>query len=152
MNLDVMRMRVLLVLIALSLTNCTTLPGHVDGYEERCIKMNLEEVPPTPHDPHDGYKNIYACNVELQALLDGSAIPYPEGTMIVKESFREGEDFPWLLATAEKKSGSWEWKEYKRNFANEDFVKILASEQVCIDCHKAVKDSGDWMFTFYESE
>jgi hypothetical protein len=129
---------------------CTVLPDGVEGYEERCIKLNAEPIPPTTDDPHLGNKNVYACDVELEKLVDGSAIPYADGTMIVKESFREGEDFPWLLATAEKKSGSWEWKEYKRNFENEDFVQILAGEQVCRNCHEAVKESGDWIFTFYE--
>ena len=147
-----MRTTVFFSLFVLLSAGCTVLPDGVEGYEDRCIQLNAELIPPTASDPHLGNKNVYACDVELEALVDGSAIPCADGTMIVKESFREGEDFPWLLATAEKKSGSWEWKEYKRNFENEDFVQILAGEQVCRNCHEAVKDSGDWIFTFYEEE
>jgi hypothetical protein len=132
-------------------SSCNVLPDAIEGYSERCIQMNVEPILPVPDDPHEGIKNVFACNIELEVLESGDAPPYPDGTMIIKESRRVGETHRWLIATAEKKGGTWEWKEYTRNFAGEDFVQLAVSEQVCSDCHKAVKDSGDWMYTFYNA-
>ena len=129
---------------------CQVMPDEVDGYQDDCIRLNAELIPPTSSDPHFGYKNVYACNVSLETLTDPNFTTYPDGTMIVKDSTREEQDYTWLIATAKKVNGEWEWKEYKRNFANEDFVQILAGQGVCRGCHEAVADSGDWMFTHYE--
>ena len=82
--------------------------------------------------------------------------PFPDGTIIVKESCadgpcNEGDNFAWLVATARKSDGHWTWNEYTRNFADEPFVEILAPEQVCVDCHEKV-ESIDWIYTPYESQ
>lgn len=127
------------------------IPSSIDGYQKRCLKMNKSPIPPTEGDPHDGVKNIYICNVEAADLLDAGGkpiYPYPEGAMIVKESLREHQDFVWLIATAEKKSGSWEWNEYTRNFVSEPLLKAAAAESVCIDCHKKVEDQ-DFIYQVY---
>jgi hypothetical protein len=109
--------------------------------------MNVEPIPRTNADPHNGVKNVYACNVDV-AALEANQRPFPDGTLIVKESRREGEDLVWLIATARKQAGSWQWDEYTRNFADEAFRHILAGESVCTDCHARVR-SADWIFTPY---
>jgi len=116
---------------------------------EQCILMNAEPIPPHSSDPHEGVKNVYACNITEQALIDLTADPnpvtYPEGTLIIKESRREHQDFAWLLATARKINGAWQWKEYKRNFEDEKFLSILASEDVCTSCHKDARKDFIWV-------
>ena len=130
------------------------LPPEIEGYasSENCFKLNKEPVPPThDDDPHEGIKNIYACNVTAEELFEpsnGPIFPYPEGTLIIKESRKEDQDYQWLIATAEKKNGAWEWAEYTRNFENEEFIKILAPASVCSDCHKKAK-ATDYIFTVY---
>jgi len=129
---------------------CNTLPSDLKDYRERCERMNAEPIGPTPDDPHDGFKEVYGCNVEAAEL----AAPYPDGTLIVKESCPNGPcrdgDMVWLIASARKDNGRWRWNEYTRNFEDEEFVEILASENVCINCHKRVEEK-DWIYTVYRA-
>ncbi len=116
-----------------------------------CLSVHEEPIPPTEDDPHDGYKYVYFCGVEASELVDEKGVPqlpYPEGTLVIKESTTEGQDYPWLIAQMEKVNGSWQWVEYTRNFADEEFVAISVSESVCTDCHKKAKAS-DWVFSVY---
>lgn len=112
--------------------------------------MNRAPLPERDDDPHQGEKNVYACGVEPQAL-QGNIRPFADGTWIVKESTRTDSNYPWLVATAEKRNGTWHWNEYTRNFSDEDFVAILTTESTCIDCHRRV-DTVDWIFTVFEPD
>lgn len=125
-----------------------TLPDDVADYRERCLKMTSEPIPKTDDDPHEGEKDVFACNLSCAEVNER---PFPDGTLIVKESTRSDSDFPWLVATARKEGGSWQWDEYTRNFENEDFVRILPGEDVCIDCHKKW-ESQDWIVTYLDNE
>lgn len=125
----------------------STLPGDVPGYESRCVRMNREPIARYDGDPHEGVKNVFACNVE-QAALQANVRPFADGALIVKESTREGESFPWLIAIARKQGGAWQWAEYTRNFAGEDFRHILAGPSVCTSCHVKAR-TADWIFTTY---
>jgi hypothetical protein len=139
-----------LLVCGVLMTGCAdALPDDLKDYRDRCVLMNPSPLPERDDDPHRGTKDVYACDVSLTDLRDGVR-PFPDGTVIVKESTRTDADYPWLVATAEKIDGSWTWAEYSRNFANEEFLHILATEDVCIDCHKKV-ESVDWIYTFYRA-
>ena len=127
-----------------------TLPDDVTDYREDCTKMNAEPLPKRADDPHEGVKDVYACNVP-EADLVANERPFPDGTIIVKEATRSDANYPWLVATARKLDGEWQWDEYTRNFEDEDFVHIISGESVCIDCHDSAKDR-DWIFTRYTIE
>jgi hypothetical protein len=148
-----MRPLALLLFALLALTACSeSLPDDVPGYRERCLLMNRAPIPPTASDPHEGVKNVFACGVTEDQLIEADGkllLPYPEGTLIVKESVKPEQGYVWLIATARKQDGQWAWDEYKRNFDNEGFLRILASESVCVDCHRQV-EGQDWMFTTYQ--
>ncbi len=107
--------------------------------------MNAAPIPVKPDDPHNGVKDVFACNVPLEELMSNSR-PFPDGAVIIKESTRPDADFPWLVATARKRGTEWEWDEYSRNFEDEPLLRILPSEQVCIDCHKKA-EPADWIYT-----
>jgi hypothetical protein len=129
------------------------LPDDVKDYasSENCFQMNAAPIAPTEDDPHAGTKNVYACNVVPEDIVSDSGAPiypYPEGTLIVKESRKKHQDYQWLIATARKKNGAWQWAEYTRNFANEEFIKILAPESVCTNCHKKALGT-DYIYTVY---
>ncbi|MFT7579139.1 MAG: hypothetical protein ACI9MR_000801 [Myxococcota bacterium] len=134
-------------------TGCSDeFPGELEDYAERCVKMNEAVIPPTPSDPHDGNKNVYACNVSVDQLVDseGNQLrPLPPGTIVIKESTRTYHDFVWLRAVARRDANGWSWAEYTRNFDNEEFKQILAPESLCTDCHKDAI-AKDWIFTNYE--
>lgn len=124
-----------------------TLPSDVPGYESRCLRLNAQPIPRYAGDPHKGMKNVYVCNASMEQVKANTR-PFPDGTLIVKDSTREGELHTWLIATARKESGSWRWDEYTRNFGDEDFRQILAGESVCTGCHVKARDA-DWIFTTY---
>ena len=117
--------------------------------------MNVEPILPHDNDPHFGNKNVYACGVTVDDLYaDGEILiplvnPYPLGTIIVKESFRDGQEYPWLIATAQKGENGWTWYEYKRNFENEAFVKLPIGQSVCTNCHDDAAGT-DMIFQLYE--
>lgn len=129
-----------------------TLPSDVANYREDddCHKMNAAPLPRRSDDPHEGEKNVYACNVPL-AVLRANERPFPEGTIVIKESIRRDSDYAWLVATARKHADGWQWAEYTRNFESEEFVHILPGEQVCIDCHRDAR-TVDWIYTFYSAD
>jgi hypothetical protein len=124
-----------------------TLPADVADYQTRCPRMNGRPIPRYEGDPHAGTKNVYACNID-PAVARANTRPFPEGTVIVKTSTKENASYPWLVATARKQNGAWKWDEYTRNFEDEDFVRILASESVCTNCHRQA-ESADWIFTAF---
>jgi hypothetical protein len=136
-----------LPLVALASGCGSPLPDDVPGYDARCIRMNAQPIPRYGGDPHKGTKNVYACGVELERL-QANTRPFPDGTLVVKESTGEGDAFAWLIATARKQGGSWRWEEYTRNFADETFRRNLAGESVCTGCHDKAR-AADWIFTSY---
>lgn len=111
--------------------------------------MNLVPIPRRDPDPHPGRKNVYACNVPVTDLENGTR-PFADGTIIVKESIKENVDYPWLIATARKEHGQWQWDEYTRNFADEEFLHTLGAESICTDCHSRAR-AADWIFTQYQA-
>ncbi|MCA9517132.1 MAG: cytochrome P460 family protein [Myxococcales bacterium] len=128
------------------------LPGDLDGYAERCIPLNQDPIAPYDGDPHKGDKRVYVCDVALEDLVDPSGaqrLPYPVGAVVVKESTKDFQGYPWLIAVARKGEGGWSWAEYTRNFESEPFYKILASESVCTGCHEKAR-TADWIFTRYD--
>lgn len=141
-------LRLLGALLAATAAGCgSPLPDDVPGYASRCVRINAAPIPRYDGDPHKGVKNVYACNVG-QDVLQANTRPFPEGTLIVKDSTREEESFPWLVAIARKQEGAWRWDEYTRNFADEDFRHVLAGESICTGCHVRAR-AIDWIFTRY---
>lgn len=112
--------------------------------------MNRSLLPERDEDPHQGSKNVYACQVN-EVDLTSNTRPFSDGAWLVKESIRDGANFPWLVATAEKRNGTWHWREYTRNFSSEPLLAIVASEATCIDCHRRV-ETADWIYTLFEPD
>ncbi len=137
------------LVIGAVLSGCAETPSDdVLRYQSDCIRMNAAPIPVYAGDPHQGTKNVFACQVPL-AELAANVRPFPDGALIVKEARRDGDDFAWLIAAARKQDGAWSWDEYTRNFADEEFRHILSGEGVCTGCHQAAS-STDWIFTRYQ--
>ena len=137
--------------LLLLVTACVEAPPQDVLDYESCLKFNTDPIEPTgDDDPHLGYKSVYGCHVDVSELAGGPSTGYPDGTLIVKTSTREDQDFVWLLASMRKTSGRWEWAEYTRNFPDEKFARIPVEKSVCIDCHVQVEPI-DWVFTSYQS-
>jgi hypothetical protein len=154
-------MAVLGAFVGLGACDSDPLPSDREDYatSDECVVMNLDPVPPDDDVPHPGYKTIYACHVKPGNLFDGDdwiGPPYPDGTRFIKESCMDGEcsevpeDFVFLVATAEKIAGAWEWHEYTRNFEEEPLLEVPFPESACKDCHQKV-EAADWMYTGYQT-
>lgn len=129
-----------------------SLPTDIEGYDSKatCVRINKDPIPPYEGDPHKGIKNVFVCNVELSAIK-ANLRPFPDGTIIVKESRREGEAFTWLVATARKELGKWRWDEYTRNFDNEGHQRLLVKQSKCTSCHDRAA-AQDNIFTNYDAD
>ncbi len=136
--------RLVLAACGVLLVGCGEPPPSDALALEHCVKLNIEPLPQTPEDPHVGTKDVFGCGVPKEALRP----PYPDGTLIVKLATRQGQGFPWLLATARKVGGQWAWAEYTRNFAEEEYAKLPVREAVCTDCHAKVA-AIDYIYTRY---
>ena len=134
-------------LMGLGLASCAErLPEDVRNYQSDCLLMT-EGIAEVPDDPHRGTKNVYACNASYDELR-ANARPFADGVIMVKEATRADADFVWLVSTARKIDGGWQWDEYTRNFDDEDFVHIISGEGACIDCHRDVSiPAFDWIFS-----
>ena len=136
----------------MALVGCgESLPPDIVGYETNtsCVRLNQAPIEPYEGDPHKGFKNVFACNVD-PVLVAANKRPFPDGTLIVKESRRSGENFIWLVATARKSNGRWRWDEYTRNFDNEDHQRLLLKQSKCTDCHKQAA-AQDFIYTRFAS-
>ncbi|MBI3074411.1 MAG: hypothetical protein HYY84_20050 [Deltaproteobacteria bacterium] len=142
-----MKLRIFFMVAGFAALSCGGggLPGDVQRFESRCVKMNANPIAIRVNDPHPGTKDVYACNLDA-GTVKANTRPFPDGTLIVKSSTRIGEDFIWLVATARKQAGEWQWDEYTRNFSNETFARVPVSESTCTDCHATVATS-DWIYT-----
>jgi hypothetical protein len=132
----------------------TTLPGlaaDIAGYES-WLRMNAEPILVHPvGDAHFGTKNVYA-NQTRDAIAPGGVqqFPYPDGTILVKESTRPGRDFIGLVSVMRKRAGSdpehgdWEWVEYARSSGEEAFAEV-GRDAICWTCH-GLREPWDWVF------
>lgn len=122
------------------------LPDYVAGHES-WTKLNAAPIPPAEGgDPHAGTKDVFASEPK------GADGRFPDGTVIVKRSTREGDDYVHLVAVMRKQAGSdpehgdWAFVEYTRDAAEAPFAE-LASGSICSSCHMQAADDGDWAFT-----
>ena len=127
-------------LLILFLPACeTTLPDAVEGYADRCPKLNPSEIPPYDGDPHPGMKNVYACDVD-RSVVEANLRPFPEGTVIVKESTRPGESTPLVGGhRTASRTAAGARDEYTRNFSDESLRRNLAGQSICTDCHQRAR-------------
>ena len=131
------------------------LPGLVAEYPG-WLRLNRQPIGPRPGgDAHSGTKNVFVNQARTALAPDGTPrFPYPDGTIVVKESTRPGTDFVWLVAVMRKRAGSdprhgdWTFTEYTRDGASERFA-LSARDGVCFGCH-AVAIATDWVYTLLE--
>ena len=133
------------------------LPDDTAGYD-KWLKINAEPIPPVAGgDPHNGTKNVYVNQERDTIAPDGEQqFPYPDGSIVVKDTVRPNKDYIGLIAIMRKKAGSapdhndWEFIEYTRNDPDDEF-KVLASGRICWGCHARVEDK-DYVFTELDSD
>lgn len=92
------------------------------------------ETPQASNAPHGNEVVIYLNDVMVEALSTEGLGAWPEGALIVKDGFDDGELD--LIAAMEKRSGTWYWAEW-----DGDGESIYSGEpELCIDCHASGAD------------
>jgi hypothetical protein len=128
------------------------LPADVVGYRS-WLRLNRDPIPVHPEsDAHYGTKHVYV-NQPRDALAPGGTqrLPYPDGTIVVKESVRPGRGFVGLVSIMRKRAGSdpehgdWSWVELGRDDAGEALATV-GRDVICWSCHVRIARK-DWVFT-----
>ena len=130
--------------VALAQSRAAPLPGlpaYTAGYKG-WHKLNRVPLPQRASDAHPGTKNVYVSK-------RARAGRYPLGTVVVKEVFRRGQRFPYVIAvmrkTTAKAHNGWLMIEWSRSSAGSRF-SVLARGAVCYGCHVGAKRT-DYVFT-----
>lgn len=130
------------------------LPLSTAGYDG-WLRMNAKPIASYNGDPHNGTKNVFVNQTRATLAPAGQRrFPYPDGTILVKESTRPGADFIGLVAIMRKVEGSdpahndWKFIEYTRNRADASFT-VAAKDAVCWNCHAGAAQT-DYAFTVLE--
>ena len=90
--------------------------------------------------PHSDEVDIYVNDAIHEVLLVGEPLSkWPEGSIIVKDGFSDGE--LELIAIMEKRGDGWYWAEYDDD-GDPDYS---GHPDVCIDCHR---DGSDYVRAF----
>ena len=117
------------------------LPAYTAGYKS-WHKLNRTLLPARASDAHPGTKNVYVSR-------RARAGRYPVGTVVVKEVFRRGQRYPYVIAamrkTRARAHNGWLMIEWTRASASSRF-RVLAQGAVCYGCHVGAKRT-DYVFT-----
>jgi hypothetical protein len=130
------------------------IPPDVAGYRT-WLRMNAVPIPiHGAADAHFGTKDVYVNQPrETLAPAGVQRLPFPDGTILVKESTRPGRDFVGLVSIMRKRAGSdpqhgdWEFVELGRGSAAEVLVEV-GRDDICWTCHAFAESKGlDWVYT-----
>lgn len=83
---------------------------------------------------HGDAVDIFIGPTTKRALGDKALTQWPEGTLIVKDGYDEGE--LRFVAVMEKRAAGWFFAEYDA----EGNAKYSGSPSLCVDCHRAGSD------------
>jgi hypothetical protein len=85
---------------------------------------------------HGDEVEIFVNDVVADALAAGSPLDaWPEGALIVKDGWRDGE--PHIVAAMEKRDDGWFWAEWEPDGT----ILFSGTPRVCTNCHDAGEDS-----------
>ena len=104
------------------------------------------------HEGNKGFREVYVNETGEAAALGNAAYPFPEGTIVVKESYKDAGGSKGSLANLtimvkrdggyDSDNGDWEYLMASPAKA----VQMQGKLGMCIDCHAAAYDS-DFVFT-----
>lgn len=126
------------------------LPVSITDYPN-WTRLNIDRVTANPTGAHPQSKDVYV-NLDVDVLLDdggGYALPFPDGTVLVKER----NDIVRLLAdrlyVMEKQGARWEYAFYDRQADGSFGASELGADNFCHGCHTGAR-ATDFVFTPFE--
>jgi hypothetical protein len=142
-----------LALFGLALALAPGLPETLEGYQN-WTRLNVNRVTDNPSGAHPQSKDIYV-NLgadEIDALIheDGSfQIPFPDGSVLVKERNDVGRLLVDRVYVMEKIEGRWHYSVFDRQEDGGFTGQSLGADNFCQACHAGAQAS-DFVFTEYE--
>ncbi len=83
---------------------------------------------------HGDQVEIFINDTLADALTQSGLTEWPEGSLIVKDGFKDGE--PHIVAAMEKREDGWFWAEWDPNGK----VLFSGAPRVCTNCHSSGDD------------
>ncbi len=152
------------VLLLLVLTTCaTTDSGKTPAADfadyQGWTKVNTETITDdvtamlgSAHEGNKGFREVYVNGAGEAVALGKASYPFPEGTIVVKEAYKESSGKKGSLSNMtimvkreggyDPDNGDWEYIMTSPDKA----VQMQGKLGMCIDCHAAAFDS-DFVFT-----
>ena len=140
----------LLLLLGSAVAIAPGLPEAIDGYLT-WTRLNADPVLENPSGAHPQPKDVY-INLETDDLLvdgDAYALPFPDGTLLIKERNDPDAllvDRVYLMA---KRGGAWSYSFYDRQSDGSFAGQELGTENFCSACHQGAA-ATDFVFTRYQ--
>jgi hypothetical protein len=125
------------------------LPASIDAYQN-WTRLNTDRVTANPTGAHPASKDVYV-NLDVDTLLDGGeyVLPFPDGTVLVKERNDVSRLLVDRIYTMEKLGSRWEYAFFDRQPDGDFSATLLGSENFCHSCHTRAEET-DFVFTPFE--
>jgi hypothetical protein len=127
------------------------LPANLEGYQN-WIRLNIDRVTEDPSGAHPPSKDVY-INLAPEDFLaqNGSFdLPFPEGTLVIKERNDTTRLLVDRIYVMEKVEGAWEYSFFDREDDGSFTAQMLGADNFCRECHAGAKDT-DYVFTSYQT-
>ena len=153
----------ILAIVILGLVTCAStdaMKTQAAEFEDQSwTKINAETITGdttgalgTAHEGNKGFREVYVNKVGEAVALGKVSYPFPEGSMVVKESYKDSSgkkgDLSNLTIMVKREMGydpdNGDWEYIMTNPARD--VQAQGALGMCINCHKAAADS-DYIFT-----
>lgn len=169
-----LRLAALLLISAVAIGACATLGlrlppweadrTEVDAFRDYRSWERVNEEPVTgdefgvlngwfaAHGGERGFRDVYVNPVGADTSSGEAPLPYPEGTILVKETFRADDGEPGRLSNVtvmvkrddayDPEHANWEYINLNRNLR----VRRQGAMRACYECHSAA-EATDYVFT-----
>ncbi len=140
----------LLLLFGFALAIAPGLPEALDNYYS-WTRLNADKVLDNPSGAHPQPKDVYV-NLDTDTLLeDGNnfALPFPDGTLVIKERNDAEQLLVDRIYLMEKRDGVWHYSFFDRQPDGSFSGREMGSENFCSNCHQGAADT-DFVFTRYQ--
>lgn len=134
-----------------SLAQPNGLPGAMNEYWS-WDRLNINRYTDNPTGAHPQPKDVY-INLDPADFLadDGTTkLPFPDGTVVVKERNDPDALFVDRLYMMEKIDGTWNYSFYDRQSDTAFDGQELGTDNFCANCHQGA-EQDDFVFTQYQT-
>ncbi len=129
----------------------TGLPGSINDYWS-WARLNIDRFADNFSGAHPQPKDVY-INLDPADFVndDGTMkLPFPDGTVVIKERNDADELLVDRLYVMEKASGIWSYSFFDRQSTTAFGGQELGIENFCSSCHQQAADD-DFVFTRFET-